>query len=79
MLKRLGWALFWGVATYAAGAIIGMVLVTALSTNTHDKDLEVVMTGFFFTGPIVGVIGSVLALVWPRRPQPSPQPPPPEG
>jgi len=64
---------------YAAGAIIGMVLVTALSTNTHDKDLEVVMTGCFFTGPIVGVIGAVLALVWPRRPKPSPKPPPPEG
>jgi F0F1-type ATP synthase membrane subunit c/vacuolar-type H+-ATPase subunit K len=67
MLKRLGRALMWGVGAYVAGVIIGIVLVAALSMNTHDKNQEVVMTAFFFVGPIVGVIGLVIALVWPRR------------
>ena len=69
-MKRFGRALLWGLAAYGAGVVLGLVLVAALSTNTHDKSQEVVMTAFFFVGPIAGVLGLVLALVWPRRPGP---------
>jgi hypothetical protein len=67
MLKRLGWALLWGVGAYAAGAIIGMLLVAAFPTNIHDKDLEIGMTGFFFAGPLAGIGGFIHSLAWPRR------------
>ena len=30
-------------------------MVGVLSSNTHDKSMEVVMTGFFVTGPLMAV------------------------
>ncbi len=67
ILQSLRSALFWAVVGYAAGAVLGMLLVAAFSANRHDKDLELLMTGIFYTGPISGIAGFVLALAWPRR------------
>ena len=66
MLRNLGRALLWGAGGYVFGFLAGMLLVAQLSGNTHDKEVEAVMTGFFFVGPIVGVIGAVASLVWPE-------------
>lgn len=48
------------IAGYAAGAVAGLLLVSLLSSNSHDKSMEMVMTAAFFTGPV----GAVIGLVW---------------
>lgn len=55
------------IGGFAAGAVIGAVLVELLSKNTHDKSLEIAMTAFFFAGPIGAVIGAATALLAMRR------------
>lgn len=63
MLKRLGFGCLAGVVGYPIGVGAGMLLVHLISPNTHDKSLESAMTGFFVTGPLVAVIGSVVGAV----------------
>jgi hypothetical protein len=53
-------------AGYFAGAALTGVAVELLSTNTHDKDLEVVMTAFFAGGPVGALLGVVAGLLWRR-------------
>jgi hypothetical protein len=55
------------VAGYAAGALIGAVLIEFVSGNRHDKSLEAAMTGAFVTGPLGALVGLIVALWW-RRP-----------
>lgn len=59
--------LLWLVAGFAAGALIGGGLVSLVSANRHDKSLEIIMTAFFFSGPIGAVVGAVASLVTMRR------------
>lgn len=56
------------VGGFAAGAVIGGVLVSVLSPNTHDKSLEIAMTALFVAGPIGAVIGIAAALISMRKP-----------
>lgn len=55
------------------GAVIGAFavggLVQLLSSNTHDKSLEVAMTGAFVGGPLGAIFGVALALFWRGRPR----------
>lgn len=54
------------------GALVGAFgvggLIQLLSTNTHDKSVEVAMTGAFVGGPFGAVCGVLVALFWPKRP-----------
>ena len=54
-------------AGYLLGAGIGALLVDALSSNTHDKSVESVMTAAFVTGPLGAVLGIAVALWMSRR------------
>lgn len=55
------------------GAVIGAFavggLVQLLSSNTHDKSLEVAMTGAFVGGPLGAICGLLGALFWRGRPR----------
>jgi len=51
-------------AGYVVGLFGGMALVSVLSSNTHDKSMEVVTTGFFVTGPLMAVIGFIGTLIF---------------
>lgn len=53
-----------GTAGYVVGLFGGMALVSVLSSTTHDKSMEVVMTGFFVTGPLMAVIGFIGTLIF---------------
>ena len=63
-MKTFGISVLGGTAGYVIGLFGGMALVSMLSSNTHDKSMEVVMTGFFVTGPLMAVIGFVGTLVY---------------
>ena len=63
-MKTFGLSILGGIAGYLVGLFDGMALVSMLSSNTLDKSMEIVMTGFFVTGPLVAVIGFVGTLVY---------------
>ncbi len=54
-------------AGYAAGAGIGAGMVALLSSNTHDKSVEIVMTAAFVTGPLGALVGLIAGLLRSRR------------
>jgi hypothetical protein len=62
-MKRIIGALIGLIAGYLAGAGAGAVLVQLLSTNSHDKSVELAMTALLVTGPIGALIGLVIGLV----------------
>jgi hypothetical protein len=57
MLRRVGMGMVWGIAGYVIGAFGGGFLVTMLSSNRFDQSMEALMTGAFYTGPLVALIG----------------------
>lgn len=54
------------VLGYAGGGALGVALVSALSSNSHDKALETVMTAAFVTGPAGALVGLIAALALTR-------------
>jgi hypothetical protein len=65
--QRLALSLLGGVAAYVTGAFAGGWLVSVLSTNTHDRDLEAAMTGAFVIGPLAAVAGFVATFLLLQR------------
>ena len=63
-MATFGLSILGGFAGYVVGLLGGMALVSMVSSNTHDKSMEVVMTGFFVTGPLLAVIGFVGTLIY---------------
>lgn len=49
---------------YVGGFLAGMAVVTALSSNRHDKSMEAAMTAAFVFGPLGAVLEVVAAWVW---------------
>jgi hypothetical protein len=70
MGRRLLFGCLWGAASYLAGALAGGLLTTMVSSNTHDKSVEAVMTGVFYAGPLAAVLGFVLAAALTNRSRP---------
>lgn len=60
-------AVLGSIAGYMAGALAGAALISLMSSNTHDKSLEVAMTSAFVTGPIGALIGCIWGLFVSRR------------
>lgn len=67
-LRRLLVAGAAGLAGYLCGAFGGGLLVSLLSSNTHDRSMEAAMTGAFVLGPLGGLIGFVIGLRRSRAP-----------
>ena len=70
MAKRWAMALLGLGSGYALGLAGGLVLTPLLSSNRHDVAVEAAMTGAFFWGPLLAVLGLIvgLALGRPRPP-----------
>ena len=58
------------IAGYAVGLAAGALLVSLFSTNSHDRDLEVIMTAAFVTGPLGALAGVVITFMQPLRSPP---------
>ena len=67
MGKRIAMGFLGGLLGYLLGAFGGGFLVSALSSNTHDRSVEAAMTGAFVLGPLVAVIGAVAGARWSGR------------
>lgn len=67
MGKRIAMGFLGGLLGYLLGAFGGGFLVSALSSNTHDRSVEAAMTGAFVLGPLVAVIGAVAGVWWSGR------------
>jgi len=67
MSKRIVMGLLGAVVGYLGGAFGGGYLVSVLSSNAHDRDLEAAMTGAFVTGPLAAVVGAVVG-AWRAKP-----------
>ncbi len=65
-MARTARALIGVLLGYGVSAATGAVLIALLSTNTHDKSVEMAMTSAFVSGPIGAVIGLVIGLMWRR-------------
>ena len=67
MGKRIAMGILGGLLGYALGAFGGGFLVSALSSNAHDRSVEAAMTGAFVVGPLAGVVGALVG-IWRSRP-----------
>ena len=52
-----------GLVGYGIGLAGGIGLVSAMSSNTHDRSLEAAMTGAAVTGPLVALVAFILGFV----------------
>ena len=69
-MRRVLIGLLWAVPAYFAGAIGGGYLVYLMSTNRHDRAMEAEMTGAFFLGPAVALVGFLGGAIAPKvRPE----------
>lgn len=66
-MKRFGAGILFGIAGYLIAALAGYVFVEMLSGNTHDRDVEAAMTSVFFIGPMGGIAGFIVGIIWGRR------------
>ena len=48
-MKTFGLSILGGIVGYVVGLLGGIALVSMVSSNTHDKSMEVVMTDFTAT------------------------------
>ena len=51
---------------YMSGAAAAAGLIALLSTNSHDKSLEMVMPSIFVAGPMGAILGLMLAILTAR-------------
>jgi hypothetical protein len=61
MLRAILLGLAGAVAGYVIGGVGGALLIHLTSSNTHDRSVEAAMTGAFVTGPLLALVGGVLA------------------
>jgi hypothetical protein len=56
MLRILAISLIALVIGYGIGLLAGLLIIGAVSSNTHDRSVEAAMTAAFVTGPLVAVL-----------------------
>lgn len=67
MIRRLGFGFLFALIGYAATALSGYFLIMAFSSNMNDRQLEALMTAFFFFGPVGALLGFAGGMVFGGR------------
>ena len=62
-MKRFGLGLLWGLGGYLVFAVLSYFAILYFSPNNHDRELEAVMTGIFFFGPIGAALSFIIGIV----------------
>ena len=63
-MKRFAFAVAAAFAGYLLAATGGYFLISAFSSNTHDRSVEAAMTSAFLTGPIGAIIAFVGGVIY---------------
>jgi divalent metal cation (Fe/Co/Zn/Cd) transporter len=66
-MKTFGLSILAAVVGYLVGLFGGMVLIEAVSSNTHDQSVEAAMTGAFVFGPLAAILAVVAMLAFRLR------------
>lgn len=61
-MRRLFFIAAYAIAGYVLGVLAGLVLVSSLSMNTHDRSIETVMTAAFVVGPLGAILAALFGL-----------------
>ena len=71
-MKRFVIAVLGAIAGFIAFAVCGYAAIELLSSNTHDRAMEAVMTAFFVAGPLGGIVGGIVGARRSKRAPPGP-------
>jgi hypothetical protein len=63
LLRRIGIGVMFALTAYLVGALGGGYLLSLLSSNQHDKEMEAAITGAFVFGPLAAIVGFVIGVV----------------
>ena len=66
-MRRFFFIAAYAIAGYVLGVIAGLIVVSGLSTNTHDRSVETVMTAAFAAGPAGAILAALFGLFRLRR------------
>jgi hypothetical protein len=69
-MKTFGLSILAAIGGYLVGLFGGMVLIQAVSANTHDQSVEAAMTGAFVFGPLAAILAVIILLVFRSRHSP---------
>ena len=70
-MRRVGFGLLCAIGGFILSALLTGVLVTQLSSNTHDVSVEAAMTAIFVGGPVGAIVGFIAGFVSSRaKPKP---------
>ncbi len=58
-MKRFVIVVLGAIAGFFAFALCGYAAIELLSSNTHDRAMEAVMTAFFVAGPLGAIVGGI--------------------
>jgi len=70
MLRRIGFGFLFAIAGFIIAAIASYFLILEFSANVHDRSVEAAMTSVFFFGPVGGVLGFVVGVIFGGRRSP---------
>lgn len=62
-MRRIGFAVLFGLAGFILAAGATGLLISNLSSNTHDIGVEAAMTAFFAGGPLGAVVGAIVGFM----------------
>ena len=62
-MRRVGIGLLYALIGFIVAAPLTGLLVSQLSSNTHDVSVEAAMTAIFVGGPLGAVLGFVIGFV----------------
>jgi hypothetical protein len=62
-MKRAGVVALYAIGGYVSFAVAGYLLVSVLSSNTHDRSVEAAMTSTFVLGPLGALVAMVVGVI----------------